>query len=432
MSHARLRALLLSCCLGFTALAPHAETGEVEPLDGIAAVVEDQIITLSEYQERLEEARRRVAAQNLPLPEAEVRRQVLEQMALELLQLREAQRRGITVDDITLDNALRGIAADNGTTLDGLRRKVEAEGQDWAEFREAVRRDLLRQRLRRQVILSRVVLTEQEITDELLRLLSDKDVRYRLAHLKVLLPAAAERDAVAAAERRAEDFYRRAVAGEDFARLVAEASGGREALGGGDLGWRGLDELPAAFVPVVVRLPIGGVSRPFRAEDGIHILKLLDVRGIPRHTSRQVHVRHILLVPSALEDDEAVRLRLQSLREQIVSGGADFAELARAHSEDPGSAAAGGDLGWSDPAEFSPKFRALIEKLPVGRVSEPFRSEYGWHIAQVLGWREHDDSVERLIDQARQAVFARKAAEEERLWQQRLLDEAYIDYRVAF
>jgi peptidyl-prolyl cis-trans isomerase SurA len=236
-------------------------------------------------------------------------------------------------------------------------------------------------------------------------------------------------EAVAAAEKKAADIYNRIKAGEDFAQLAVTYSDGQQALEGGALGWRKGDELPTLFVDVVPGLEKGQVSEPIRSASGFHIVKLNDRRGGEPIMESQVHARHILLKPNEILDNDAVREKLKAIREQIVKGD-DFAAVAKAVSEDPGSRTDGGDLGWTGGSDLVPEFQAVLDKLDINDISEPFQSRFGWHIVQLLGRRVQDTTEETRRQQAGLAIRNSKLGEETELWTRRLRDQAFVEYRI--
>lgn len=422
--------VLAALVLLFSASAPAQQEQQAQLLDGIAAVVNQNIILKSELAREMRLVYQRLNEQGMEAPPVDVlQKQVLERLVVRELQLQEAARQGLTIDDITLDETVRNIAANNNMSIEQFRRHLESQGDDYRQFRSDLRQDILIDRLRRQAVHSRILISEQEVDDYLAAGEENDTSRYLLSHIQVSLPEASDAEAIARARERAEALYQRILDGESFAQLAVSESDGRHALEGGDLGWRTLNELPAQFATEVRRLKIGDVSKPFRTPRGFHLLKLHDTQGVERHMVRQVNARHILLTPNMLKSDDDIRRELADLRQQILDG-AGFAELAREHSEDPGSVNKGGELGWAQPDRYTPAFSQVLERLPVGKVSEPFKSPYGWHIVEVLGWRNYDNTVEHQRAQARETLFKRKAGIEEELWLQRLRDEAYVDYRL--
>jgi len=275
-----------------------------------------------------------------------------------------------------------------------------------------------------------VVVSEQEIDDFLAGMQGrNDDIQYLVSHIQISIPEAAHPEEIQASEKKAEEVYQRLLKGEDFAQLAITNSDARDALEGGDLGWNRLSELPSVFTKPLATLKPGEFSRPVRSPRGFHILKLHETKGVKRHVIKQAHVRHILMKPNARASDDQVHDKIGDLRSQIQQG-TDFAKLAMQFSEDPGSKDKGGDLGWNEPSIFARQFENVVNTLPLNKTSEPFKTDYGWHIIQVLGWRDYDNTVEYQREQAHRAIYRRKAAIEEEMWLRRLRSEAYIDYRM--
>lgn len=401
-------------------------------LDRIVAIANEDVITRAELDERLREIRVQLQRRGTPLPpEAALKRQVLERMVVERLQLQEARRLGITIDDFTLNDALQRIAESNDMTLAEFRNQLVADGVDFPHFREQAREEMAIDRLRRRQVDARIQVSDQEIDDLIAseRGALGENVEYHVAHILVGVPEDATTDKVRAALARAQEIRARALAGEDFASLAAEKSDAEQALDGGDLGWRVMSQVPTVFARALSLMEPGGISEPVRSPSGYHIVKLIDRRGSEKLIVTQTHARHILIQPSALISDEEAQARLASLRTRILAG-EDFAELARANSDDKSSAMHGGDLGWADPGDFVPDFTNALNRLAPGEISEPFRSPFGWHIAQALERRDHDSTREALRARAREFIRDRKRAEELDLWLRRLRGEAFVEYRL--
>ena len=425
------RLLILLVLAGSTGLGAQVpEDGRL--MDRIIAVVEEDVIMQSELLRRMDEIGQQLAARDGQAPPREVLiRPVLDRLILERLQLQEARRIGIRIDDITLNNAMENIARENRMTLVEFRDRLVADGMDFPAFREQIRDELAINQLRRRQVDSRIQISEQEI-DDLIASESgaiDRDVEYRLLHLLISLPEGATPDRIQAAREQARKIREEAADGADFTALALRESAGQHALDGGDLGWRNAAQVPTLFARHVVLMREGEVSEVIRSPSGFHIIKLAERRGGTRAQIRQTRVRHILITPTeVLSNDEALE-RLSSLRSRIEDG-ADFAELARAHSDDRGSALRGGDLGWTDPGDLVPQFEDIMNRQPPGRVSEPFRSPFGWHILEVLERRDHDGSRELMRAQAREIIRDRKRDDELELWLRRLRDESFVELRL--
>lgn len=401
-------------------------------LDRIVAVVDNGVITLYELNRSVEHTLRQLALQRTPAPPRHLlERQTLERMITERILLKLAEDTNIRIDGPQLDRTLARIAQQNNLSLDQFRRALEQEGVDFNAFREQVRNEMIISRLREREIDNKVVVTEAEI-DNYLANLSDQSGRqteYLLAHILVVTPEGASPEQLKQLRARAERALAELRAGADFSQVSAAYSDAHNALQGGVLGWRPEGQLPTLFVSAVRDLPIGGITPVLRSSNGFHILKLLDKRGKDVPTViRQTRARHILIRTNEIVSNTDAFNRLRRLRERIVNG-ADFAELARLHSDDL-SASKGGDLGWLSPGDTVPEFERAMEMLKPGEVSQPIQTPFGWHLIQVLERRDQDVTQERRRHEARLAIRARKADEAFEDWVRQLRDRAYVEYRL--
>ncbi|WP_127478252.1 peptidylprolyl isomerase [Sulfurivermis fontis] len=425
------RIILLAALLGglLSALPLHA--AKVVELNRIVAVVNDEAITNLELEKRLQSILVQLRQNGTALPPMEIlRRQVLERLIIERLQLALAADRGVRVDDETLNEVITRIAAQNQLSPQQFRAALERDGGDFAEFREEVRHEIIMSNLRAREVESRIEVTPQEVDDFLARQAAGGglDTEYHLGHILIAVPEGASPEQVQTARAKAQEVLEQLRAGADFRQMAITHSAGQQALQGGDLGWRKGGQLPTLFADSVLRLAPGEVSEPLRSSSGFHIIKLIDKRGEQREYVTQTHARHILIRSTALVADTEARARLERLRERILQG-EDFAELARANSEDPGSGAKGGDLGWANPGTFVGPFEQAMNKLQPGEISEPFRSQFGWHIVQVIERRQRDSTEELKRARAHDAIRQRKIEEETQDWLRRLRDEAYVEYK---
>ncbi|MGH8300318.1 MAG: peptidylprolyl isomerase [Steroidobacteraceae bacterium] len=398
-------------------------------LDRIAAVVNDGVVLESEVDAQMKEVTTRLQAQNMaPPPESVLRKQVLDRLILQRIELQQANRDGITISDDQLNSALADVAKRNNIAFSDLPTVLSQQGIDYASYREQMRQQLTIGLLRQRDVLQRIVVTPREIDQFLAKQTTQPatNEEYNVSHILIGVPPNATPAQIAQAQQRADDVYRRAGKGEDFGKLAVAYSNSEDALEGGSLGWRQGSELPTFLTGLILGLKPGEVGAPLRTPTGFHIVKLNQVRSQDqKHIVEQIHVRHILLKTNALQDDATVRQRLEQIRQSILKG-ESFAVAASASSQDPGSASNGGDLGWQGPDVFDPTFTAAVEKLKVGEISEPFKTRYGWHIAQLLGRRSHDETLEVKRLNAMQSIRASKADEDTELWLQHLRDDAYI------
>ena len=431
----RWRACLLVCAIG-TACAPHtaARTTAGDELDRIVAIVNDDIIAWSELEARVKRVREELRRSGTtPPPARGLRKQVLERLILIRLQLQLARSSGIRVDDGRLNQTLLRIAERNELTLREFRDTLERDGYDFAQFREEIREEIMISEVRRREVESQVNISQRDIDDHLSTMerqgAEASRHRYRIGHILIAVSDGASTEEISETRVRAERVLGEIRAGADFASMAVTHSDGQQALEGGDLGWRQASGLPTMFGDAVLRLRIGEVSEPIRSASGFHIVKLLDKRGSARRIIEQTRARHILIALDDLTDDVAARRQLSALRERIVNG-EDFGELARTHSDDSGSAPKGGELGWIDPGDTVPIFERAMDSLAVGTLGEPFRTQFGWHIVQVIERREHDgtDAVRRA--EALRRLRARKIEENMQAWVRQVRDEAYVEYRL--
>ena len=403
-----------------------------EPLNGIVATVNDDVIMQSELDSRMAMVITQLEQQKAQLPREEaLKKQVLDRLIIENLQLQMAERSGIRIDDDTLNKSLLAMAKQNNMTLDQFRQVLEKDGFDYVAFREQFRNQLTMTRVRQQMVDNRVEVTEQEVDHLLANAASfnDQNREYHLAHILVSVPEAASPEQIQAAQQRVDDILKRLRGGADFSQVAIAESDGQQALTGGDLGWRKTGQLPSFFSDVVGQLQKGQISDPIRSPSGFHLIEIVDIRGDDRHIIEQTKVRHILLRPDALASEDEVRVRIQQLHERIAQG-EDFATLARANSQDPGSGSEGGDLGWVTPGQMVPEFEKAMDSLAVGEVSEPVKSRFGWHLIQVQDRREHDNTEDYQRTRARESIRQRKTDEELEIWLRRLRDESYVEYHL--
>ena len=407
---------------------------DIEKLEGIVAIVDDDVVLASELAERYNAVYQRIldsGDSTAPSPDA-VMSQLMERLIIERIQLQMANQRGVDIDDESLTERISMFAADNQMNLDQFREALEKDGISYRKFREDLRQQLQLERLQQATVRRRVSISEQDLDDLIAspafrEFTSDE---YRVGHILLAVESGASEDTIARAAAAAKDIVAQLENGADFAQMAIEHSAASSALEGGDLGWRRAAELPSLFGEKVLELAPGETADVIRNSLGFHIIQLLEKRGVSQQRQVQTLVRHILVQPSAIRTPEQARDLAHSLRDRIVAG-EDFSELAREHSEDAGSAMAGGDLGWTDGSEFVPEFRATIATLEVDELSEPFQSEFGWHIVQVQDRRDQDVSDEARRNVAMQVLYERRFEEELQEWLQEIRDEAFVELRTG-
>ena len=401
-------------------------------VDRIVAVVNDEVLTGNDLNERVQLVVRQIQRQGGQLPSADaLQRQILERMINDLVQVQMAKETGIKVDDLTLDRTIERISQENNMTMPDFRKALERDGIRYPRFREDIRNEILLARLREREVDNAVVVTDAEVDTEIAREAKETsgDSEFRLSHVLVLVPAQANNEQIEQRRRRALQALSELRRGANFAQVAATYSDAPDATQGGNLGWRPSGRLPALFLEQIEKLQPGEVSDIMRSPNGFHIIKLLEKRGKAAATGvQQTHVRHILLrAREGLSEAEA-RERLQRLRERVAAG-TDFAELAKQHSEDA-SAAKGGDLGWVAAGDTVPEFERVMNSLKDNEVSAPIQTPFGWHLVQVLERRSDELSGDRKKIAARQAIRARKADEAYQDWLRQARDRAFVENRL--
>jgi len=403
-------------------------------LDKVVAVVNEGVVMQSELDLQTREIEARLQTQHVALPPEDVLRgQVLDRLVQEEIQQQRADRAGIKISDEQVNAALQDIAQRQNVTLEQLPEKLAADGIDYAQYRNELKREIARQILRQRDVVQRIVVTPHELDQYLERQKKTASAanEYNVAHILIAVPQDAKPAQLAQSSTLAHQIDDRARNGEDFGALAVSYSQSESALEGGSLGWRKGTELPTFLADVVARMRPGDVSDVMQTPSGFHIVKLLDTRSAGgSQIVQQVHLRHILLKPTEIEDDATVEQKLSRWREQVVSGKEQFAVFAKTYSQDPGSAINGGDLGWSEPSAFVPEFSAVVATLKEGEISQPFRTQYGWHIVQLLGHRNFDNTNDAARERAFQAMRDSRVEEATELWLQQIRDEAYVELRL--
>ena len=414
----------------------HAQTRDIgthgEMLDRIAAVVNDGLVLKSELDAQLDAVTKRLQEQKVELPSQSVlKQQVLERLVLQEIEAQRAKRVGLNISDEQLNGALQEIAARNKIAFDQLPNALEAQGIDYKQYRESMRKELTLSTLRERDVIAHINVTPHELEQFLARQAnSAANDEFNVSHILLSLPAAATPKEIDEITRKAHELSARAAKGEDFGQLAIANSNSQTALDGGALGWRKGTQLPQFILELVTRMKPGDVSEPVRTPSGYHIVRLNERRTAEAPVIiNQIHVRHILMKTNELDDDETVRQKLARLRERILKG-EDFSGIASTTSEDPGSAPDGGDLGWTGPGTFVPEFDKAIAELKPNEITEPFKTRYGWHIVQMLGTRTYDNTADVRRQRAFAAIRESKADEETELWLRRLRDEAFVEIKM--
>jgi len=432
INSSRLAGVFAGALLAFAALSGLARAQETKPIDRIVAVVEEDVVLRSELDRAVRNIRGQYAGREDQLPPADVlERQVLERLILTKLQVTRAESSGIRATDEDVDAAIGRIAAGNQLTVDQLRQQVERDGQSFPDFRRSIHDEILLQRLRQSFGQSRVTVSDSEVDAALAA--QAGNVQYHLAHILVAIPDGATPDQIATGQKKIDGIKALIDKGEmDFAAAAVRYSDSQNALEGGDLGWRGADEIPASFANVIRGMTVGQVIGPIRGPSGFQLLKLVETRDASQDAATAVteyHARHILARIDATHGDAQSRAKIDTVAARL-KGGADFATLAKEESEDENTRNQGGDLGWFASDAFGPAFGAQVASLSDGGVSAPFRSDAGWHIVQRIATRQGKGDQSKR-QEMREAIGRRKLEDEYGRFLREMRGDAFVEIRTA-
>jgi len=406
---------------------------EVIPLNHIVAVVEDDVILRSELDSYLRGVIQQLRKKNTQPPEiSTLEKQGLERLVVRSLQLQRAKKTGLHVDDSQLNSAIKGIARKNGMQLEEFRNALINDNIDYNGFREDIRDEIILSKVQKRDVINRISVSEQEVNDYLAReqSLGSKNRLIRFSHILIGLPDAATTEQIQAARKKGDKIIGMLNNGADFAQTAVAFSDGQKALEGGAYDFRPMSQVPPLFSKALKGLQTDQVSELFRSPYGFHVLKLNETKGEAKHMVTQTRVRHILIRISTLVSSAQAQRRIKQLKERIDQG-EDFANLARYHSDDTLSAKEGGDMDWIGRGETVPNFEQAYSSLPVGKVSEPFKTRFGWHITEVLERRQQDDTEQFRKTKATNNIKKQKAEEELQTWLRRLRDEAYVEFKLG-
>lgn len=408
-----------------------AEKAPIEKIDRIIAVVDQSVITERELTGRMESVKTQMIKKGVEVPPDDIlQKQILERLIVDNLQLQLAAQTGIKVDDAQLDKTIDRIAEQNNLTLPAFKKALEEDGTKFYKFREDIRNDIILARLRERDVDNKVNISEAEIDNYLSTQEKEGDLdEFNISQILIRLPEDSSPEDIQKARARTEQVIKALSEGMSFEKASANYSDASNALDGGTLGWRSGQQMPPEFLELIKTLQVGGVSRPFRSGNGVHILKLNERRaGSSTLIVEQTHVRHILLKPNEVLSDKEAQQKIEGIKERIDHG-TPFQDMARQYSDD-GSASNGGDLGWISPGDTVPVFEKTMAELAVNEVSVPIRSQFGWHVIQVLERRKQDMSKESKRLKARQEIRARKAEEAYNEWIHELRDKAFVELRL--
>jgi len=429
-----MKRLLLLASLLLTTLAGlgdvRAQALSTAPIDSIVAIVEEDVILRSELDRAVANILAQYADRTQQLPPRDVlEKQVLERLVLLRLQLARAAEGGIRVGDAEIEQTIRRIAQQNGITLDQLRAQLAGDGLSIDEFRQSLRDEMIAQKLRQSVIQSRVVVSDTEI-DILLASNSLQKGRVRAAHLLVALPDNATQEQIETAKGKIDGVRALIVRGDmDFSTAAIRYSDAPNALEGGDLGWRGFDEIPPIFANLLQTMKPGEISQPLRGPNGYHMLHLIESDENDTRSLTEYHARGILIRPTELLDPQQARAKAEALRKRIADG-EDFAKIATAESDDSMARSQGGDMGWFPQNAFGSAIGEQVATLKDGEMSQVFQSDAGWHIIQRLGTREQDITDDVRRNRAREAIAKRKSEDEFERFLRQLRDESFVEMRL--
>lgn len=424
-----IKTLALAFGLATTLATTPNTQAATEILDQVVAIVDDDVIMASELRSRLAAVTESMEARAMEMPpEDELIRQTLDRLILESIQIQKGKRVGVRISDAQLNAAMGRIAGQNNMSLDQFRQRLEIEGQSYLQMREDIRREMVLQRVQSGNVNQRIQITPQEVDNFLATQEGQKltQAEYRLVHALLPIAPNATQRTISDAEAHVNALFARIQAGEPFDTAVSSSSS-EYTFSGGDLGWRKLSDLPSLFADVAPGLKVGETSKAIRSESGFHLVNLQDMKGGEQMVA-QTEVRHILLKPSEILNDEQAKELIVQIKDRIAAG-EDFAELAKEYSEDIGSAQEGGELGWTNPGQMVPEFEQEMGKTEIGSVSNPVRSQFGWHLLEITGRRDQDMTELAVRGKAQDFLHQRKFQEELDAWLQRIRDEAFVDIK---
>ncbi|GHA95752.1 peptidylprolyl isomerase SurA [Shewanella indica] len=414
----------------FALIMSQASLAAPQLLDRVAVQINDGIVLESEVQNMVDtvKANAKAAGQSLPSDQA-LRTQVIERLILTRLQLQMADRIGLHIGDLQLDQTIENIAKQQNMTVAQMRAEIEADGNSFSQYREQLREEVTLGEIQRIQVQRRIQVSPQEI-NSLVKLIKEqglKDVEYQVGHILIEVPSNPSSEQLEAASKRANTVLERLKSGANFRETAIASSAGPKALEGGIWDYMNINEMPTLFAEVIADAKTGDIIGPIKSGAGFHIIKIMDARGLQTQEVEEVRARHILLKPSPILSEDRAKAMLQQFLKQIRSGEAKFEDLARQYSEDPGSATKGGELGWAAPSIYVPEFAQTLNSLKQGEISEPFRSTHGWHITQLEERRKTDATDQFNTNRAHQLIFRRKFNEELQNWLDEMRADAYIE-----
>jgi peptidyl-prolyl cis-trans isomerase SurA len=420
---------ILFLCVLFLSIFARGETPSGQ-IDQIVAIVNSDVITESELNKEFVQVKTHVAQQTPIRDEQELRKQVLNQLIDQSVELQTAKKAGIDVDDHELDQAITEITERNHMTLEQLKQKIQAENLNFDDYRATIRKQMIIEKLLQHEVRPRISISKQEVDKYLHSYAFEQQniSEYLIEDILIRLPEIPSSQQLHDAQQQAKQILDKLQHGENFESLAITYSNGNSALQGGSLGWRRLEEIPSVFAEQIRTMQINKVAGPIQTSNGLHIIKLLDTRNeTAHHYTQETHVRHILLKPTARKTNDELQAELISIRKQLITKKNDFSQLAEKFSEDRVSAKNGGDLGWINGDEMVPPFTAAMEKLTIGEISTPVKTQFGWHLIQVLERRKIDDTAAFQQRQIEKMLYERNFQEKTLSFIQRMRDVSYVN-----
>lgn len=420
---------LSSCVLLFSLFTNTALVAAPKALDHVTVVVNDGVILEGEILALVEEIKRQALESNQSLPsDRALRAQAIDRLILNSIQMQLGERMGIQISDSQLDSVISNIANSQNATVEQMRQQIVSSGENYERYREKLRQDIAINEVRRANVQRRVDISLQEVTS-LIALMDQQSNKeeYQIGHILISVKSKSTQSEIDAKKVVADKVIKLLNEGSDFKKVAIASSSGAKALEGGDWGYMSINEMPSLFSDSVKGKSKGDIIGPLRSGAGFHVVKILDVRGRQTVEVNEVLARHVLITPSIILSEEKARKMLTQMIEGVKSGDVDFAEYAKQHSEDPGSALKGGELGWANPEIYAPKFKETLANLTKGEYSAPFRSQFGWHVVQLLDTRTADATEKTKQDQAYQILYKRKFSEQAELWLREIREQAFVE-----
>jgi peptidyl-prolyl cis-trans isomerase SurA len=420
--------ILIITCTFYAGLNTQVQAKE-EMLDKVAAIVNGGVVLESEVQDLLRNIKKQSEKNNQALPsDNALRTQVMDKLINDSLIVQIGERMGVQVSDAQLDQTIANMAKENKLNLSQFREMIISDGEDYEKYRENVRTELISGEVRRNSVRRRIYISPQEVSNllGLMKEQTNNDVEYHLGHILIEFPSDASQTDMSASKKRADKVIELLNSGSNFTKIAIASSGGTNALEGGDLGWKNINEMPTLFSELIAGKDKGTVVGPIRTGLGFSIVKVLDIRGRQIVEVEEVKASHILIKPSIILSEAKAEAQLQGMLNKIDAGEATFEDLAKEYSEGPTSVR-GGDLGWADPKSYDPAFKDAIAEMKIGEYHKPFRSSFGWHIVQLNDRRMIDATSQMNQNRVYQILHNRKFGLESARWIKETRDEAYIE-----